>query len=199
MSSRPFRQSMLESSRVLRLLAHQTSIQMFLGESMRKIEFTRSLTLPSGASWIYDLPLLTDAQIKQSDNIHAARLGNLAYIDDMVGNIVAKLDSKGLLDNTYIIYTSDNGTKTSHTWRRRAYTSFRLSHWQPSSSCRQALSICSYNGYKPSLKHDDDCLVSCSDMFGSYANLEPGGGHQHPSAHSVSLNAYVTLITAHIC
>lgn len=33
----------------------------------------------------------------------------IAGLDDMVGDFVAALDEKGILDNTYIIYTTDNG------------------------------------------------------------------------------------------
>jgi membrane-anchored protein YejM (alkaline phosphatase superfamily) len=34
---------------------------------------------------------------------------SLKAVDDMVGDLVAKLDALGQLDNTYIVYTSDNG------------------------------------------------------------------------------------------
>ena len=36
-------------------------------------------------------------------------------MDDMVGNLTTKLQQKGLLDNTYIIFTSDNGKYRSRT------------------------------------------------------------------------------------
>lgn len=43
------------------------------------------------------------------DKIYYHRLGNMAYIDDMVGSLIDKLDEHGMLDNTYIVYTTDNG------------------------------------------------------------------------------------------
>lgn len=55
------------------------------------------------------LPKLTSSSIADYDAIYAARLGNLAAVDDMVGNVIDRLSSRGLLDNTYIIFTTDNG------------------------------------------------------------------------------------------
>ena len=40
---------------------------------------------------------------------HAAYAGMITYLDDQVGEIVAKLKELGIYDNTLIIFTSDNG------------------------------------------------------------------------------------------
>jgi len=58
---------------------------------------------------VKNLPRLTTNQLNNADQIYAARLGNLAAINDMVGTIINKLSSNGLLANTYVIFTSDNG------------------------------------------------------------------------------------------
>ena len=71
----------------------------------------------SGASWVYDLPQLGPGALARGDAIYAARLGNLAAIDDMVANIVGRLDDHGILENTYIIYTTDNGKAAIYTSR----------------------------------------------------------------------------------
>lgn len=63
----------------------------------------------SGASWVYNLPRLNDKDIGFIDRVYAHRLGNIAYIDDVVANLIQRLEDHGMLDNTYIIYTSDNG------------------------------------------------------------------------------------------
>lgn len=55
------------------------------------------------------LPRLNAADVTELDQIYRHRLGNLAYIDDMVGSVIQKMDELGILDNTYIIYTTDNG------------------------------------------------------------------------------------------
>lgn len=64
---------------------------------------------PSGVSWVQHLPRLNDTQVAHLDEWHRARLRALQPVDEMVGDIVAALDAAGQLDNTYIIYTSDNG------------------------------------------------------------------------------------------
>ena len=64
---------------------------------------------PSGASWVHNLPKLNDHQIHVCDKTHAHRLGNIAALDEMVASLVQRLEHHGLLNNTYIIYTSDNG------------------------------------------------------------------------------------------
>ncbi|KAK5165839.1 uncharacterized protein LTR77_008762 [Saxophila tyrrhenica] len=64
---------------------------------------------PSGNSWIRGLPKLSKADVKSGDEVHVGRLQNLAGIDEVVGDIIDKLKKYDIFDNTYIIYTSDNG------------------------------------------------------------------------------------------
>ena len=64
---------------------------------------------PSGASWVKKLPKLKGEDIKTCDKNHVGRLQNIAGIDYMVGKLMDKLRDHKLLDDTYIIYTSDNG------------------------------------------------------------------------------------------
>jgi arylsulfatase A-like enzyme len=54
-------------------------------------------------------PVLTERQIRQLEALYVKRLRSLQAIDDMVENIVNTLQASGQLENTYIIYTSDNG------------------------------------------------------------------------------------------
>ncbi|KAJ6542905.1 alkaline-phosphatase-like protein [Mycena capillaripes] len=65
--------------------------------------------VPSGASWIRDLPQLDQDTIDYNDAFYVARLQLLAGIDEMVGEVISRLDAAGLLDSTYIVYTTDNG------------------------------------------------------------------------------------------
>jgi arylsulfatase A-like enzyme len=91
-------------------LAHPTSTLMFQGEQYHPHIFNQiaDQTL-SGSSWVRELPLLSDDEISQMDLLYQHRLGNLAYIDDMVANLIQKLEDRGIADNTYVIYTTDNG------------------------------------------------------------------------------------------
>lgn len=43
------------------------------------------------------------------DSYYRARLQSLQAVDELVEDIVTQLDTYGLLDNTYIFFTSDNG------------------------------------------------------------------------------------------
>ena len=62
---------------------------------------------------MYALDQLNDKQLAMLDKTYYHRLANIAYIDDMVASLINKLESKGILENTYIIYTTDNGTMSS--------------------------------------------------------------------------------------
>jgi len=55
------------------------------------------------------LPSLTAARIAAIDQEHRARLESLQAVDEAVGRIVETLDVLGELEDTYIIFTSDNG------------------------------------------------------------------------------------------
>jgi len=54
-------------------------------------------------------PLLNASQIAAIDQEYASRLESLQAVDEMIGAMVDSLRRYGILDNTYIIYTSDNG------------------------------------------------------------------------------------------
>jgi N-acetylglucosamine-6-sulfatase len=55
------------------------------------------------------LPLMDKAAIDLARSSYRRRAETLLAADDMVGAIIAELQSKNLLNNTYIIFTSDNG------------------------------------------------------------------------------------------
>ena len=76
----------------------------------------------SGASWVYALSQRSAAQIAELDTIYSHRQGNLAAIDDMVASLIQKLEDRGMLDNTYIIYTTDNGTTNASSLCKLALT-----------------------------------------------------------------------------
>lgn len=59
--------------------------------------------------WIRDKLPLSDAQVSRLDDDYRARLQTLLAVDDMIGSLIDKLTQVGILDNTVIIFTSDNG------------------------------------------------------------------------------------------
>lgn len=63
----------------------------------------------SGVSWIKGLPELNETVVDYFDEFQRARLRSLQAVDEMVEELVHRLEAQGLLDNTYIFYTTDNG------------------------------------------------------------------------------------------
>lgn len=63
----------------------------------------------SGVSWVSQLEQLNDTVLAYNDEWQRCRLRSLQSVDEMIDNIVQRLHEAGVLDNTYIIYSSDNG------------------------------------------------------------------------------------------
>jgi N-acetylglucosamine-6-sulfatase len=59
--------------------------------------------------WLRDHPLLTPDQIDKIDERERQRLRSLLSVDDMVARLVAALTETGQFDQTYVLFTSDNG------------------------------------------------------------------------------------------
>jgi arylsulfatase A-like enzyme len=64
---------------------------------------------PSGASWIRTLPQQNQKNVDYNDHFYRQRLRTLQGVDELVDSLVRSMDKHGVLDNTYIVYTSDNG------------------------------------------------------------------------------------------
>ncbi|WVQ83467.1 hypothetical protein IAT38_005608 [Cryptococcus sp. DSM 104549] len=64
---------------------------------------------PSGVSWVKNLPKLNSTQEAYLDEFFRGRLRSLQAVDELVEELVKKLEDAGELDNTYIFYTADNG------------------------------------------------------------------------------------------
>lgn len=63
---------------------------------------------PSGVGWVRELPQLNDTVVAYHDEFQRSRLRALQAVDEMVEELVKRLEAKALLDNTYIFYTTDN-------------------------------------------------------------------------------------------
>lgn len=62
-----------------------------------------------GASWIKSLARLTNEVVEYNDGFYRARLQALQAVDELIDGLVARLEKYNILDNTYILYTTDNG------------------------------------------------------------------------------------------
>ena len=60
-------------------------------------------------AWVQSKPLMTDKTIASVDALYRKRLQSMLAVDDLVGNVVKTLQATGQLDNTYIVFSSDNG------------------------------------------------------------------------------------------
>jgi arylsulfatase A-like enzyme len=58
---------------------------------------------------VRDLPPMTAPQIAAMEFHYQSRLRALQGVDDLVESVVGALQRAGVLENTYIVYTSDNG------------------------------------------------------------------------------------------
>ncbi|KAK3686952.1 hypothetical protein LTR37_019306 [Vermiconidia calcicola] len=64
---------------------------------------------PGGASWISRLPKQNQSNVDFNDHFYRSRLRSLQAVDELVHSLVTRLTDAGVLDNTYIVYSTDNG------------------------------------------------------------------------------------------
>ncbi|KFA60090.1 hypothetical protein S40285_09331 [Stachybotrys chlorohalonatus IBT 40285] len=64
---------------------------------------------PSGVSWVATLPRLSNATVDYLDEFYHQRLRTLQGVDELIEQVVLQLEDAGVLQNTYVIFTSDNG------------------------------------------------------------------------------------------
>jgi arylsulfatase A-like enzyme len=55
------------------------------------------------------LSRLSTTEIAQIDTLHERRVESLQSVDELVEAVVGKLQNESVLDNTYVVFTSDNG------------------------------------------------------------------------------------------
>ncbi len=59
--------------------------------------------------WVRSYPRITQDQINTAQNDYRQRLRSMLVVEDLLSQVVAMLQQTNELDNTYIIFTSDNG------------------------------------------------------------------------------------------
>ena len=85
-----------------------TSVALAIVPSLgphRSTNATSPTSRPSSAT----LPGSNSAEVSGLRTIYRSRLESLLAVDDMVRRLVHELRATGQLDNTYIVFTSDNG------------------------------------------------------------------------------------------
>jgi len=82
----------------------------FDGEKAPRLPSFNELDVSDKSPWIQSLPRLSSIKIATINKRHEDRVESLRSVDDLVGAVVDKLKSyPGVLQNTYIVFTSDNG------------------------------------------------------------------------------------------
>jgi arylsulfatase A-like enzyme len=81
----------------------------FDGEKAPRLPSFNELDVSDKPPWVRSLPNLGSTKIATINKRHEDRVESLRSVDDLVGAVVAKLKSyPGVLENTYIVFTSDN-------------------------------------------------------------------------------------------
>lgn len=63
----------------------------------------------SGANWIHALPQQNATNVAYNDHFYRQRLRALQAVDELVAGLVQRLADHGILEDTYVVYSSDNG------------------------------------------------------------------------------------------
>lgn len=85
------------------------NLRRFQGENLPKPPSFNEADVSDKPLGVRDRPLMSGATSGQSRNRYRSRLGSLLAVDDMVKRIVSTLRRTGELDDTVIVYMSDNG------------------------------------------------------------------------------------------
>src|SRR5919107_1792606 len=84
-------------------------INTFNGEKAPRLSSFNESDVSDKPPSIRSLPVLSPTQIAEIDAHHEKRVESLQSVDELVEAVVNKLQNVGALDNTYVVFTSDNG------------------------------------------------------------------------------------------
>ncbi|BCS25319.1 sulfatase family protein [Aspergillus puulaauensis] len=68
----------------------------------------------TGVSWVKTLERQNQTVVEYEDNFYRQRLRALQSVDELVNVLLDRLEESGDIDNTYIIFSSDNGYHIGH-------------------------------------------------------------------------------------
>ena len=82
---------------------------MFEGKKAPRLPSFNEPDVSDKPGFVQDAEQLNEAQIKEIDRWYALRLASLQAVDEGVARLIRTLAQTGELDNTYFIFTADNG------------------------------------------------------------------------------------------
>ncbi|KAJ0417558.1 arylsulfatase [Aspergillus carlsbadensis] len=117
---------------------------------------------PSGANWVRELEQQNKTNVDWNDHFYRQRLRALQTVDELVDGLFQRLEQHGILDNTYIVYSSDNGF---HIGQHRL---------QPGKSCGYEEDInipLIVRGPGVAANHSTDIVTSHTDLAPTFFSL----------------------------
>jgi arylsulfatase A-like enzyme len=90
-------------------IAAPRHVNTFNGEKAPRLDSFNEEDVRDKPPSIRSLPSLSQTQVAQIDSHHEKRVESLQSVDDLVEAVLGKLQSNGALQNTYVVFTSDNG------------------------------------------------------------------------------------------
>jgi arylsulfatase A-like enzyme len=81
----------------------------FDGEQAPRLPSFNEGDVSDKPSFIRSLPRLSASDIAAIDALHEKRVESLQAVDDLVEDLVGELEGQSVLNNTYVVFTSDNG------------------------------------------------------------------------------------------
>ncbi len=82
---------------------------LFSGVQLPQLPSFNEADVSDKPSIIRNLPMLSSNQISVLNETYQKRLQMLQSLDEAIHSIISTLEAKGVLENTYILFTSDNG------------------------------------------------------------------------------------------
>ncbi len=84
-------------------------LHAFDGEQTPRLPSFNEEDVSDKPPFIQAVPALDDSRIAAIDRRHEKRAESLQTLDDLVEAVINKLQATGALENTYVVFTSDNG------------------------------------------------------------------------------------------
>lgn len=88
---------------------HADTVRSWTNNTFAPRTMNFNFHVKDGHPTLAEMPQIDDDKLDIVDQDYRDRLGTLLSIDDMVANIMSALEDMGVLNNTWIIFSSDHG------------------------------------------------------------------------------------------
>jgi N-acetylglucosamine-6-sulfatase len=135
---------------------------VFDGEKGVRLQSFNEGDVSDKPPWIQRWPRLNADQIAEIDRRHERRVESLQALDDLVDGVMNKLRGAGVMKNTYVVFTSDNG------WQEGEHRIPEEKAWAYEQSTHMPLLI-----RGPSIRAGSttDALTLNTDFFPTFTDL----------------------------